>query len=98
MSARDRSARVDRQGDRESPEKSRPEQPGQEAISVAGDGISDETVAQEDQNEDAKHLPEVLFSPAFFGYRHSFCLLLFDKKSRDNACTMVPISAPLHLL
>src|SRR5437899_6731383 len=72
MSARDRSARVDREGDRESPEKSRPEQPGQEAISVAGDGIGDETVAQEDQNENAEHLAEVLFSPAFFGYRHSF--------------------------
>src|SRR6266576_3694254 len=42
---------------------------------ASGDGVSDETVAQEDQDEDAKHLAQVLFHPALFGYCHVFLLL-----------------------
>src|SRR2546421_3279370 len=70
MCPRDRPARVDGQRDRESPEESRGEQPGQEAVLATGYRIGDEAVAQEDEDEDAEHLPQVLFSPAFFGYRH----------------------------
>src|SRR5437870_2242190 len=39
-------ARVDGERDRESPEESRPEQPGQEAVLATGYGIGDEAVAQ----------------------------------------------------
>src|SRR5438067_11089408 len=70
MRSRDRPARVDGQRNRESPEESRCEQPRQEAVLAAGYRIGDEAVAQEDEDEDAEHLPQVLFSPAFFGYRH----------------------------
>src|SRR6266550_3381831 len=86
------------QRDRESPEESRGEQSGQEAVLATGYRIGDEAVAQEDEDEDAEHLPQVLFSPAFFGYRHYFLLLICDQMSRDDAFTMVPTSAPLHLL
>src|SRR6266550_8523660 len=67
MSARDRAARVDRKRDRESPEESRRQQAGQEAVRAAGDGIGDEAIAQEDQDEHSEDLPQILFSPAFFG-------------------------------
>src|SRR5205823_13282269 len=67
---RPRPARVDGQRDRGSPVESRCEQAGQEAVLAAGYRIGDEAVAEEDEDEGAEHLPQVLFSPAFFGYRH----------------------------
>src|SRR5437588_3717320 len=70
MSARDRAAGVDREGDRKSPEKSRGQQPGQEAVLAARHRIRNEAVAEKNEDEDAEHLAHVLFSPAFFRYRH----------------------------
>src|SRR5438132_1631330 len=53
--------------------------------------LGDKAVAQEDEDKDAEHLPEVLFSPAFFGYRHLLPPPRCNQMSRDDACTMVPI-------
>src|SRR6267378_2817609 len=96
MRAGHRAARIDGQGDREPPEKSRCQQTGLEAIAACPrDGEGDEAVAEENQNECSQHFGQVFLSPAF-GYCHYFLLLAFDQMSRDDACTMV--SPLLHLL
>src|SRR5437870_12240495 len=66
----DRPARADGERDRESPEESRCEQPGQAAVLATGHRIGDEAVPQAAEDNAAEHLAQVLFSPAFFGYRH----------------------------
>src|SRR5438270_12352091 len=66
----DRDARVDRQRDGKSPEKSCAQQPGQEAVLPTGDRIRNETIAEKHEDEDAQHFAQVLFRPAFFRYRH----------------------------
>src|SRR6202165_2581763 len=77
MCAGNRAARIDGEGDREAPEKSRPQQAGLEAVPACPrHSEGDEAVAQENQNECSQHFGQVLFSPAF-GYRHCFFLLSF---------------------
>src|ERR1700726_4322402 len=69
-----RAARIDGEGDREPPEKSRPQQAGLEAIAACPRyGEGDEAIAEKNQNEGSQHFGQVLFSPAF-GYRHYFLL------------------------
>src|SRR4029077_2911724 len=83
-------ARVDGEGDREPPEKSRPQQTGQEARpACSSDRKGDKAIAEENQNECSQHFGQVLFSPAF-GYCHYFLLLAVDQMSSDNACQMIP--------
>src|SRR6267143_6006012 len=90
MRAGNRAARIDGEGDREPPEKSRPQQAGLEAVAPCPrHGEGDEAVAEENQNECSQHFGQVLFSPAF-GYCHYFLLLAVDQMSSDNACQMIP--------
>src|ERR1700732_1765165 len=87
-------ARVDREGDREPPEKSCAQQSGFEAVPTgARDRKGDKAVAEENQNECSQHFCQVFLSPAF-GYRHLLPPPRFDQMSRDDACTMVPVLAP----
>src|SRR2546425_13243317 len=98
MCAGTRAGRIEGEGAREPPEKSCRQQAGLEAIpACARNRVGDEAVAEENQKECSQHFGQVFLSPAF-AYRHSFLLPSFDQMSRDDACTIVPISAPLHLL
>ena len=75
MRPRDGAARVYGKGDGESPEESRSQQPGKEAVLAASDGVGDEAIPKENEDEDAEDFAQVLFSPTFFRYGHVFLLL-----------------------